>query len=264
MREIIRVKNVIERLEQSFPIDAAYEWDNPGLLAGRFDAPVSRIFVTLDVTDDTLAEAAAWNADLILSHHPLIFGSIRSVNDGDLVGRRLVTMLEKGIAYYAMHTNYDVCRMAGLNAGQLCLQETEVLEQTGERNGAPEGIGRVGLLPEEMTLEELAAFVKKQMKLPHVVVYGDRLRKVRRAAVSGGSGKSMTGFALEKQAEVLVTGDIDHHTAIDAVADGLCIIDAGHYGTEYCFIDDIVQLVREAFPECAVKGAEVMHPGTVL
>lgn len=264
MCEIIRVKKVIERLEQSFPKDAAYEWDNPGLLAGRFDAPVSRIFVTLDVTDRTLEEAVAWNADLILSHHPLIFGSIRSVNDGDLVGRRLVTMIEKGIAYYAMHTNYDVCRMADLNAQQLYLQDAEVLEQTGERDGAAEGIGRVGLLPEEMTLEELAAFVRKQMKLPHVVVYGDRARKVRRAAVSGGSGKSMTGFALDKHAEVLITGDIDHHTAIDAVSDGLCIIDAGHYGTEYCFIDDIVQLVRKAFPECAVKGAEVMHPGAVL
>ncbi len=264
MSKVIRVRNIIERLEQFFPKDAAYDWDNPGLLAGKYEAPVSRIYVTLDVTDGTLDAAAAWDADLILSHHPLIFGSIRSVNNGDIIGRRLVRMLEEGIAYYAMHTNYDICRMADLNAEQLCLQETEVLEQTGERNGAAEGIGRVGMLPSEMSLAELAAFVRKQMKLPHVMVYGDHSKKVRRAAVSGGSGKSMTGFAIQKEADVLITGDIDHHTAIDAVADGLCIIDAGHYGTEYCFIDDVVQLIRKEFPDCVVKGAEVMHPGTVL
>ncbi len=264
MKQQIYVSDVIEKLEQLFPRDAAEDWDNPGLLAGRFAAPVSRIYVTLDVSDRTLAEAADWNADLILSHHPLIFGSIRSVNDGDLVGRRLVTMLEKKIAYYAMHTNYDVCRMADLNAAQLELRDTEVLEQTGERNGLPEGIGRVGILPEEMSLEALAAFVREKMKLPHVMVYGDRTRIIRRAAVSGGSGKSMTGHAMEKRAEVLITGDIDYHTAIDAAADGLCIIDAGHYGTEYCFIDDIVAFVERTFPGCAVKGAKIEHPGFVV
>ena len=264
MSETIKVKDLISKLQLLYPEDAAEEWDNPGLLVGHFDAEVSRIFVTLDVSDEALKEATAWNADLIISHHPLIFGSRKQINDADLTGRRILSLAEQRIACYAMHTNYDVCRMAELNASQLNLSDQEVLFETGEQNGIPAGIGRVGNLPEAMTLEDTARYVKERMGIPEVIVYGDAGTEVRRAAVSGGSGPSVVGSAAAKKAQVLITGDMDYHTATDAVAGGMCVIDAGHYGTEYCFIRDVAEQLRKEVPFCEIREAAVRHPYYVI
>ena len=123
--------------------------------------------------------------------------------------------------------------MADLSAGYLELSDTKVLCATGEKDGEPIGFGRVGNLPCEMTLKEYALLVKKNLKLSDVKVYGNLEQTVKTAAVCTGSGKSMIQDVLAAGADVYVTGDIDHHTGIDTVAQGLAIIDAGHYGTEY-------------------------------
>ena len=260
----ITCTDIIDRLEKFFPAAAAEPWDNPGLLTGHFEQQVSKIYVTLDVSDEAIEEAVSFGADLIVSHHPLIFGGLKQVNDRNLTGRRVLRLIENGIACFAMHTNYDVCRMADLNAGQLGLTGRTVLLPTGEIEGAEQGIGRVGMLPSGMRLDELAEYVKKQMGIPEVMVYGDPDRVVQRAAVSGGSGKSVVGNAAAKGAEVLITGDLDYHTCTDAVAEGMCIIDAGHYGTEYCFVEDVTKELTRLFPACEVRGAAVRHPFHVV
>ena len=257
---IMRCEEIIRRLEEEFPLSCAEEWDNPGLLVGRRDSEVEKIYVTLDVTEEPLEDAVSWGADLIVSHHPMIFGSIRQINSDTFLGRKILTLAENRIGCYAMHTNFDVRAMADLNAEQLGLIDAEVLLKTGEDGGAPEGIGRVGRLQNPMTLSELAELVKRQMGLPDVRCYGKDGKLLKRAAVSGGSGKMVVKDALKAGAEVLVTGDIDYHTAIDAMADGMCIIDAGHYGTEYCFISYMAERLRSLFPECRVREAAVRQP----
>ncbi len=259
----MKCSEIISLLEKEYPVSAAESWDNPGLLVGRSDREVKRIFVALDVTDETLEQAVSFRADLMITHHPLIFGSIKQVNDQSFIGRRIIRLIESGISYYAMHTNFDVRGMADINEQQLGLLNTEVLEITGENEGQPEGIGRVGQLGSELTLREAADLVKKGMHIPSVLRYGDPNRKIRRAAVSGGSGKSMVSAALSAGAEVLITGDIDYHTAIDAGAMGLSIIDAGHYGTEYCFIRFMKEKLEALLPDCQVEGAETVFPFTV-
>lgn len=259
----MKCSEIIRLLEEEYPLSAAESWDNPGLLVGRADREVKRIFTALDVTEETLEQAAAAGADLMITHHPLIFSSLKQVNDQSFIGRRILSLIENQISCYAMHTNFDVRGMAVMNEQQLGLQNTEVLEVTGEQNGVPEGIGRVGALPEELSLRELSDRVKRGMQLPSVLLYGDPDRRVRRAAVSGGSGKSMVPAAISAGAEVLVTGDIDYHTAIDAKAQGLSIIDAGHYGTEYCFIACMREKLEKLFPECTVITAKTEFPFTV-
>ena len=256
----MKINEWMKKIEERFPLDAAEEWDNPGLLAGRADREARRIFVALDVTEETLREALDFRADLMITHHPLIFGGIRAVSDADHVGRRLLAMIEQGISYYAMHTNFDVVAMGEINARQLQLRDDAVLGITGERDGIPEGIGRVGMLPREMTLRELATFVREQMELPEVRVYGDPDAPMKKAAVSGGSGKSMVADALRSGADVLISSDLDYHNAIDAVADGLCYIDAGHYGTEYGFIGYMTRFLSGLAPDCAIAGAATRHP----
>ncbi len=260
----MKCSEIIRLLEEEYPLSAAESWDNPGLLVGRSHREVKKIFVALDVTDETLEQAVQAGADLMVTHHPLIFGSIRQVNDQSFIGRRIIRLIESGISYYAMHTNFDVRSMADLNEQQLGLLDTEVLEVTGENEGVPEGIGRVGHLEGDITLGEAAELVKRGMQLPSVLLYGDPERRVSRIAVSGGSGKSMVSPALEKKAELLVTGDIDYHAAIDAGAQGLSIIDAGHYGTEYCFIQFMKEKLEALLPDCEIIAAETAFPYTAV
>ena len=164
----------------------------------------------------------------------------------------------------AMHTNYDVLGMADLSADYTKMHDTTVLSVTEEREGEVQGFGRVGKLPREMTLREYAQLVKESLKLNDVKVYGNLDSMVKCAAVCTGSGKSMIKDVIKAGADVYVTGDIDHHTGIDTVAQGLALIDAGHYGTEYIFMDAMKKELTQAFPELKISCAEVKSPYTIL
>ena len=158
------------------------------------------------------------------------------MTDEDFITRRIVKLIQNDISYYAMHTNYDVLGMAELAGKVLDIAHTDVLDVTQtDEVGEEKGIGRIGELPETMTLEECCVYVKHKLELGSLKVFGDMNRPVRRLAILPGSGKSGIPVALAKGADVLVTGDIGHHDGLDAVEQGLAIIDAGHYGTEYNF-----------------------------
>ena len=139
-----------------------------------------------------------------------------------------------------------------------------MLTVTDESGEQPEGFGRVGKLPRAMTLGEFGKYVKECNHLPDVRVYGDLDRKIETVAICTGSGKSMIRDVMAAGADVYVTGDIDHHTGIDTVAQGLALIDAGHYGTEYIFMDAMKKELTQAFPELKISCAEVKSPYTIL
>ncbi len=259
-------KNMIEMIEATYPKNMALDWDNVGLLVGRTDKEVQKIYVALDATEDVIDAAIAYGADMLVTHHPMIFSPLKKITDDDFVAKRIIKLLQNDISYYAMHTNYDVLGMADLSGEMLGLQESETLEVTGISEGAsePVGIGKVGMFAEEITVRECCDRVKKAFALPNVKVFGDLERKVKRVAISPGSGKHMTAFALEKGAEVLITGDIDHHEGIDAVAQGMVVIDAGHYGLEHIFIQDITQYLKMNIEGVQVACEEIHHPFQVV
>ena len=219
----MKVTEWTERLERLAPVSCGCQWDNPGLLAGRGEKEVAKILIALDATDEEVDMAVENRVDLLLTHHPLIFKAM------------------KKISYYAMHTNFDAAPgcMADLAAEKLGLLKTVPLEVMGEADGAAYGIGKVGNLAKELTLKQLADKVKERFGLSSVMVYGYRQtdKPVRRIAVCPGSGKGMTEEAIEAGAQVLVTGDMGHHDGIDGAANGLAVMDAGHYGLEHMFVD---------------------------
>lgn len=266
----MKCKDVMEKLAERWSPSYAMDWDNVGLLVGREEKEIRRIFVALDVTDETLQQALDFGADLMITHHPLLFSPVKKINTGDFIGRRLIKMIQGDLCYYAMHTNFDVKGMADLNQKSLGLQDAEVLEVTTlepvekEQNIRQEGIGRIGVLEQPMTLRAFAGKVKDDFQIPDVRVYGEPERMIRKVAVSSGSGKSMITTALVKGADVLVTGDIDYHSGIDAMAQGLSVIDAGHYGTEYCFISYMKQELKGMFPDMGVGAAQVHHPYQIV
>lgn len=257
---MIRCQEIIEKIEERYPKIYACDWDNVGLLSGDREQKVETMYIALDATDKVIEEALKVEADLLLTHHPMIFGSIKSVTTDDYVGERLIRLIRGDVSYYAMHTNYDVMGMAELAASYLELQNTFVLEEVFDG----EGIGRVGRLPAAMTLKECAKLVKERFHLPNVKVFGDLNKIVRIAALSPGAGKSMAKTALLSGADVLITGDIDHHTGIDMDDCGMAIIDAGHYGIEHIFIADMQDFLKRHFPELTIYTASICHPFTVL
>ena len=240
---------IIQVIEASYPKSAALGFDNVGLLVGRADKETDKVYLAVDATDAVIEHAIAAGAGMLITHHPLIF---------------VMKLIRNDISCYAMHTNYDVLGMGALAGRILELKDAEVLDVTMETDGAKEGIGRVGDLGKEMTLEECCVYVKHKLNLGTLKVFGDMDRKVSRLAVSPGSGKSAVSPAIAAGADALVTGDIGHHEGLDAVARGLAVIDAGHYGTEYIFLDDMKQFFDSRLPGIGTVVEPVVHPFQVI
>lgn len=257
-------QEIIQVIEASYPQEAALDFDNVGLLAGRKEKEVNRIYLALDATDHVIECAEKAGADMLVTHHPLIFSPLKKVTDEDFIGRRIVRLIQSDISYYAMHTNYDVLGMAELAERILGIRDSRVLDVTFSDEEKEQGIGRIGNLEKPMTLQECCAHVQHSLKLGSLKVFGDMERQVYRIAVSPGAGKSEIPIAIEKGADVLVTGDIGHHEGMDAVAQGLAVIDAGHYGTEYIFMEDMKQFFADKLPGLEVETAPVIHPFQVI
>lgn len=256
----MKCSDLIQVLTRQFAESYACDWDNVGLLAGRRDKEVQKVFIALDASDEAVQEAVAKKADLLLTHHPLIFKGVKRITDDDFTGRRLMAMIRADMSYYAMHTNFDVMGMADLAADRMGMMETVPLEVTCVEDGTAQGIGRVGNLEQEMSLAECCQKVKSVFGPENVKVFGKLEWMVRRAAICPGAGKSNVNDALCAGADVYITGDIDHHTGMDAAASGMAVIDAGHYGIEYLFIPYMAQYLREQVPELEILEQERTEP----
>lgn len=255
---------IIEKLETHSPALYAEEWDNIGLLAGRRDKEIKTIYIALDATDEVIKEAVEAQADMLLTHHPLIFKKLSSVNTDDFIGRRIYQLIRNDISYYAMHTNFDVMGMADAAADALSLTDRAVLNVTFEDDISPEGCGRVGRLAKRMSIADCAELVKERFQVPNVRVFGELGDIVEVAAVMPGSGGSYIKDAIKAGAEVMITGDIDHHEGIDAVAQGLNIIDAGHYGIEKLFIPYMEEFLKRELQGVRICKAGIKEPFTVV
>lgn len=238
-------QEIIDILQQQSPERCACGWDNVGLLVGDTQREVNTVYIALDATDGAIDEAIGAGAEMLLTHHPMLFQPIKRVTTEDFIGRRVIRLIQHGISYYAMHTNFDVRGMAQLAASKMGLKECQVLDVTFQQGEMQEGIGAAGMLPREMALAECAELVKYVFDVSQVKVFGSLKEGVRKAAICPGSGKSTVSQAIQLGAQVLVTGDIDHHTGIDAAAQGLAIIDAGHYGVEKMFIPYMGAYLKE-------------------
>lgn len=228
--------DVIDKLSILSPLHFAQTWDNVGLLVGRKDREIEKVFIALDATDAAIEACIFSGAQMLLTHHPLIFSPLKHLTTDDFIGRRIYRLIEHDICYYAMHTNFDIMGMADCAADELKLRNRDVLQITYEDDISKEGFGRIGRLPGMMSLAECAEYVKRVFQIPNVKIFGDLESVVETAAILPGSGKSAIDEAIYKGADVLITGDVDHHSGIDAVAKGLAIIDAGHYGVEKIFL----------------------------
>ena len=254
----MKCKDIIVKIEEKYPVSFAEGWDNSGFLAGDASWEANKVFLALDATDEVIDAAIQCGADMIITHHPLIFSGMKKITADDFIGRRIIKMVQHKICYYAMHTNFDVLGMAELSADYLQLSHREVLDVTYEEDTRKEGIGRCGDLPAPMTLKRVWKICKRPAASSLCAKFtGDENKIIEKLAICTGSGKSLMKQVLKNGVQAYVTGDMDYHSSIDAVAQGICIIDAGHYGTEYIFMDYMERELTAMLPDLEVEKMPV-------
>ena len=250
------VKDIFHYLDSIAPFATQLDFDNAGFLVGRGDRQVHRLLVSLDITEEVAREAVERGAELVVSHHPVIFHPAKSVTDADPVGRTLLALIEGGVAAICAHTNLDAS-VGGVNdalAQRLGLTDLSVLEPSGvDGEGHTIGIGRVGTLAggEAPGLAAFAAQVKEALGA-NGVRYVDAGKPVRRVAVGGGACGDMLELARAQSCDTFVTSDVKYNQFLDARDLGVNLIDAAHYPTENVVCPVLVQKLREPFPEVEV------------
>ena len=235
------VQQLYEAMQALAPLELAESWDNPGLLvdcAGE----VTRVLVTLDITPEVVAEAAAKHCEAIVAHHPVIFDPLKKLGPQDVPFQ----LVRAGISAICMHTNLDAAA-GGVNevlAGIFGMQDPEPFA---------EGCGRIGTtMP--TTVEALAKFCADTLHTG--VKYVNGARAVTCLAEVSGGGGSYLQEAIDRGADCLVTGEAAHHIALLAKQKGIGLVVAGHWGTEHAIADVLAALIARQFPGLTVAHAE--------
>ena len=261
----MKCRKILSSLYKKCPLSLAEEWDNVGLLTGRPEKEVRKVYIALDATDEVIEHAVENHADMLLTHHPMIFHAMKTITGDDFTGRRIMELIKHDISYAALHTNYDIACMAENAADILGLKDTSPLCSVKEgEDGSKTGLGRAGTLPGDHTLRECAELVKDRFSIPNVRIYGDPDSAVETVAILPGSGGGEIPDAIRNNADVYITGDISHHQGLDAVLQGLSVIDAGHYGIEKIFIEDMREWFSREFPDIRVFTEGPSEPFSVV
>lgn len=257
------VQEIYRFIDQIAPFSTQESWDNSGMLVGHWEQPVSRVLMTLDITPEVIQEGRKTGAELIVSHHPLLFHPAKQVTDGglDLAGQRILTLVERGIAAICCHTNWDSAQ-GGVNyvLAKLCgLEKLQVLEPVGvDAQNVPYGIGRIGTLAMPMPLSDYLEMLKGSLE-PNGMRYLDAGRQVYKVAVGGGSCGSMLEQVARAGCDTFVTGDLKYDHFLDAKMLRLNLIDAGHYPTEDPSMAVLGYQLARAFPNLSVKKSTLHH-----
>lgn len=226
---MVTVKDVLEFMNVIAPFELAMKWDNVGLLIGDIDAEITGCVLALDATIDTLEFALEEKANLIITHHPVIFGGLKTVTKDSLVYK----LIENNISVISSHTNLDLAE-GGVNyalADALKLVNQRPIENT-------EGLGRVGELEQEMTPLEFAQYLKKHTPT-EAVDYTNYKKTIKTVAVVGGEGSDYA-FAC-KDADAYVSGEIKHHVFVEAQNKQKQIFSVGHYESEICVLEPLLK-----------------------
>ncbi len=242
----MKMSKIIEKLEEKYPLKNAEEWDNVGLLVGRRNKEIKKIQISLDITTDVLEKAVKNNIDLIISHHPFIFSPLKKINGDSIVGRKILTAVENNIGIYSMHTNLDSSK-DGLNdyvGEKLDLKFGKIIDEIKDEGY---GIGRLYTLENKEMFFDFLDRMKKIFSSDTLRYSGKNLDnlKVKKVAIVNGAGSSYWRLAKKLGADLLITGDVKYHEALDAMEENMPIIDIGHYESEHFFGEILKKELKE-------------------
>ena len=248
-----KVKDILHVVEGFAPRHLAQDWDNVGLLAGRAGQSVARVLVALDVTMAVIDEAKRIDAQLIVTHHPVIRG-LKAITDvADYDQQRMIELLENKIACISAHTNLDSAD-GGVNdvLAELCgLQNIEVLDRDTR-------LGRIGCLESPMLASEYSKKLSSVLNCASLR-YCNGGKTVSKVAVCGGSGSDIYEIAIAAGCDALITGDVKYHLWTEAAESGVALIDAGHFETEVIICETLRMIIAQQFSDLDVRVSQVMR-----
>ncbi|MBR5152554.1 MAG: Nif3-like dinuclear metal center hexameric protein [Clostridia bacterium] len=254
---MLTVNDIMQELNRFAPPDLAESWDNVGLMVGNIHQRVTTVFVCLDVTQENVRQAIASGADLMISHHPLLFSPVSRIVEQDITGKILRDLIKNEISVFSAHTNLDHAD-GGMNdalADRLDLTDVRRFDDADARTplGKPlDNIGRIGSLNAPMEMEDFVELVRHALSCQSIRYTGDPGDAVKTVALCSGSGGDGIYTAWNAGADVYVTSDIKHHEAQLASELGLKLIDAGHFETENIICSFMTEFLESAFPELNV------------
>ena len=255
----MKVRDIIQVIEEFAPLSIQEGWDNSGLCVGSPEDEVTSVLIALDCTPELVDEAVACGADMIITHHPLIFSGLKKISPEDMVGEAVIKAIKAGISIYAAHTNADKVLegVSGAMAARLGLVDVEVLDMDGEGTG----LGAVGNFPEPMTADQAIALVKEKFALKSMKVSKPVEGMISRVAMCGGSGGSLIGAARKAGAQLYISGDISYHNFF--TPEGFMIMDIGHYESEIEIVEILFSLLRKKFPTFAVRITQNLNSNPI-
>ncbi len=250
------IQDISKFLDEFAPLALAEEWDNVGLLLGDPAARADRIITCLTLTEDVADEAISAGANLIVSHHPILFRKIQRITTHNVEGRMLLKLAAAGVAVYSPHTSYDSAT-GGINR--------QLAESLGLTNIAPireletdsaSGSGRCGTLADAMSLNDFIAHVKSSLDLDKLQFVSGDGRTIGKAAVACGSAAEFLRDASRKGCDVLVTGEARFHGLLEARAMGVAMILLGHFASERPAMEHMAEVLSNQFAGVTVTASE--------
>ncbi len=253
------VSDIIHAMDVLAPSAFAESWDNSGLQVGRKDQPVKLIWIALDPSQEVVEAACRNQVDLLITHHPLIFKPLRSLDGGTPTGKIIRQAVLHELSIFSAHTNLDAAS-GGINdelAVRLGLKNIRMLSP-GNAPLMPDniaGTGRLGDLENPIKLLDFAHQAKKLLALTAIKVAGRKELMVQHVAVCCGSGSSLMGPFFASGAQVFISGDLKYHDARDTQARDRALIDIGHFASEHLILDVLAQRLAGEF---ALRGVDVV------
>lgn len=229
-------------------------WDNPGFQISFGEKEVKRVLVALEITEEVIEEAVNSKAEAIVTHHPLIFGGISSIDENKIIGNHIIKLIQNEISVFSCHTDFD--KMDGGNNDYL--GRVLEMEDICRIDGDTEGYLRKGNLKEEMTVAELRNHIAGCLEINplHIRIAGDTEKKVKKCAWCTGAGSDFMDTAFADGCDAYITGDTKYHEVQEAEFLGRTVIDAGHYGTEKIFTPNMAAMLKERVSDIEVIMSE--------
>jgi len=259
----LKVKDIVGIMEEYAPGRLKESYDNVGLMVGDSNCEVTRILIALDCTLKVIEEATKCGCNLIITHHPLLFNKPESITTDTLQGKKIIELIKNNINLYSSHTNLDstpngineiIMRALGFN-------ESNILETSPLNPQA--GIGRIALMEGNITLEELIHKVKLKLNIGTLRYCGDEERIINKVAVINGSGEDYIEMAIKNGADCIITGDTTYHYVSDSNEEGIAIIDAGHFDTEWPAMKMVAERINKDLKQLGFTADILMSKSTI-
>ncbi len=255
------IRDVLDYLRGFAPLELAEDWDNVGLLIGSQAQPVENVLTCLTLTPNVAAEAIAQRAQLIVTHHPVLFRAVQRLTDQTSEGRMLLDLIRAGVAVYSPHTGYDsahhgINRQLAQSLGLRSVQPLRLKPQVNSSDDAPPaavvGAGRFGDLSRATSLGEFVELVKGVLGVTATHYVGDLDGEVCRVGVACGAAAEFMRDAVREGCDVLLTGEARFHACLEAQSLGIALVVPGHYATERPAMVRLAALLKTEFSELNV------------